>query len=373
MTSILDVLDDKDVVLCLGSGGVGKTTTSAALAIALAERGERVVVLTIDPARRLADTLGRSGSLGNEPTKVDDAELDLKGEVWAAMLDPAETFEQIVRAEATDAGQAERILNNQLFVNLTTSLSGTNEYMAAERLYQLHADDRFDRVIVDTPPSRHAMDFLDSPSRLTRFVDHRLYRSVFAPRHGLLKPLNAGTQLVMKVLGRLVGANLVTDVVSFFSDFEGLDQGFRRRANDLEQLLTGPRAGYLLVTAARNDRLVEAEWIVGNLAERNRPLDAVIVNRVLPVDPDEATEAIETLTAERPSQPKRARASDAMVQNLTELATLARQERELISQLQIRVGNVLTKPPESIALTTVSEQLEPVRDIAGLAALGQSF
>jgi anion-transporting ArsA/GET3 family ATPase len=366
---LLGAIDDKQVVLCLGSGGVGKTTTSAALAIALAKRGERVVVLTIDPARRLADTLGRSGTLGNEPIRVDGNGLVVDGEVWAAMLDPAETFEQIIRSEAADDAQAERILANRLFINLTTSLSGTNEYMAAERVFQLHNDDRFDRVIVDTPPSRHAMDFLDSPSRLTRFVDHRLYRSVFAPKHRLLKPLNAGTQVVMKVLGRLVGSNLVSDVVSFFSDFEGMDQGFRLRADGLEQLLTGPHAGYVLVTAARGDRLQESAWIVGNLAERSRPLDAVVVNRVLPFDPTEADAEIAALTEARPAKGKRADATDALVQNLVELTLLARQEAELIDQLRAQLSELLSQPDEALSLTTVSEQLQPIRDIDGLAEL----
>ncbi|MEL6982380.1 MAG: ArsA-related P-loop ATPase, partial [Actinomycetota bacterium] len=214
------VLADRKVVLCLGSGGVGKTTTAAVLALALAREGERVVVLTIDPARRLADALGLAGRLSNEPALVTGpaesdgtAELDGPagtgptggGEVWATMLDPAETFRQVVRAEADSDEQAERILANRLFVNLTTTLSGTNEYMAAERLHQLAGDDRFDRIIVDTPPSRHVLDFLDSPGRLTRFVDHRLYRSVLAPGRGLLRPLNAASKAVMRLLAGLVG------------------------------------------------------------------------------------------------------------------------------------------------------------------------
>jgi anion-transporting ArsA/GET3 family ATPase len=364
-SSFLATLAGCKVVLCLGSGGVGKTTTSAALAIALANEGERVVVLTIDPARRLADTLGRSGTLGNEPVRVDGSGMPAAGEVWAAMLDPAETFEQVVRSEADDEIQAERILANRLFVNLTTSLSGTNEYMAAERLYQLHCDERFDRVIVDTPPSRHAMDFLDSPSRLTRFVDHRLYRSVFAPTHRLLRPLNAGTQVVMRLLGRLVGTNLVDDVITFFSDFEGMDEGFRRRAAALEQLLGGPETGYVLVTIPRHDRLQEAEWILGNLSERERALDAVVVNRVLPFDPDEVDLALANLGKSKAGL----LAGNAHEQNLNELGTLARQEGLLIDRLQGRVGELSDRQPEAVVMARVAEQLQPVRDLEGLTAL----
>ncbi|MEM9562459.1 MAG: ArsA-related P-loop ATPase, partial [Actinomycetota bacterium] len=274
------------VVLCLGSGGVGKTTTSAALALALADRGERVMVLTIDPARRLADALGLRGQLSNEPTLVSDLGGDAAGrgggEVWAAMLDPALTFRQVIESEATSPEQAERILRNRLFLNLTTTLSGTNEYMAAERLHQLDRDPRFDRIIVDTPPSRHVLDFLDSPGRLSRFVDHRLYRSVLAPRIGVLRPMTAASRAAMRLLARLVGSSLVEDVVTFFADFEGMDTGFQRRARDIDALLTGPDTTYLLITGPRVDRIDEATWILDNLERRDRRADALVVNRVLP-------------------------------------------------------------------------------------------
>lgn len=362
--SLADALASKKVMLCLGSGGVGKTTTAAALAIALADRGQRVVVLTIDPARRLADALGQGGSLGNQPVKLEIPGLASPGgEVWAAMLDPAETFEQIIRSEAADPAQAERILANRLFTNLSTSLSGTNEYMAAERLHQLTGDERFDRVIVDTPPSRHAFDFLDSPGRLTRFVDHRLYRSVFAQKHPLLRPINAGTQVVLRLLGRLVGSHLVDDVISFFSDFEGLDEGFRRRASEIERLLTGPLAGYILVTAPRHDRLQEAEWILGNLGRRRRHLDAVVVNRVIPIDPAQAATSLAALTDRA--------GGAALARNLAELATLAEQEADLIETVRQLVARKLQQPEDSIVLVPLAEQLQPVRDIDGLTALAE--
>ena len=363
--SLTQAVAAKRVVLCLGSGGVGKTTASAALAVALAARGERVVVLTIDPARRLADALGRGGSLGNEPTRVDlplpvpaGRRRPQGGQVWAAMLDPAETFEGVVRAEAADPAQAERILANRLFTNLVTALSGTNEYMAGERLHQLLEDGRFDRVVVDTPPSRHAFDFLDSPGRLTRFVDHRLYRSVFANRSRLLRPLNAGARIVMGLLARLVGSSLVDDVVAFFADFEGLDQGFRRRAEEIERLLSGPDTAYVLITAPRRDRLDEADWILGNLARRHRRLDAVVVNRVLPIDGDAAAQALAGGGLAAP-----------LAANLADLATLATQERAVLDDIRATVAERLDRAPGSVPLITVAEQLRPVRDAAGLADL----
>lgn len=348
------VLADRKVVLCLGSGGVGKTTTAAVLALALAREGERVVVLTIDPARRLADALGLAGRLSNEPALVTDLEA---GEVWATMLDPAETFRKVIRAEADDDQQAERILANRLFINLTTTLSGTNEYMAAERLHQLDGDDRFDRIIVDTPPSRHVLDFLDSPGRLTRFVDHRLYRSVLAPGRGLFKPLNAASKAVMRLLAGLVGSSLVDDVVDFFADFEGMDQGFRRRASEIDALLAGPNTAYLLVTAPRADRLTEAQWILDNLDRRGRRPDGLLVNRVLPF-----------AAAPAPGESDAGSVGDGPLgQNLAQLQTLARQEQQLIEPLAARVRG--DRPAEEVAVVQLPEQLVPVHDLDGLLAL----
>ncbi len=298
------------VILCLGPGGVGKTTVAAALGIALADRGDRVVVLTIDPARRLADALGIDAGLGNEPQRVETH--DNGGELWAAMLDQAETFETVVREEARSDDQAERILTNPLFRNLTRSLSGTNEYMAAERLHQLHRDPRFDRVVVDTPPSNHALDFLDSPGRLNRFVNHRLYRSVFAPR-GLLRTVGAGTQLVLRLLGRIVGSRLVDDVVTFFANFEGLDVGFDRRAAEIDEVLHDDTA-FILVSAPRRQPLTEAGWIATGIAERIGPVDAVVVNRACPVPPVSG------------SDPVAAAGDGPLDQNRRELSTLAAQE-----------------------------------------------
>lgn len=370
--SLVPAIGDNKVVLCLGSGGVGKTTIAASLAIALAREGHRVVVLTIDPARRLADALGQGGTLGNDPLPVElpnrtsstggvasgtSPTSAATGEVWAAMLDPAQTFEAIIRAEASNVDHAERILNNRLFKNLTTSLSGTNEYMAAERLHQLANDERFDRVIIDTPPSRHAFDFLDSPGRLTRFVDHRLYRSVFASRNPLLKPLNVGAQVVMRLLARLVGSNLVDDVVAFFEEFEGLDEGFRRRAVEVEALLTGPQTAHVVVTAPRRDRLDEADWILGNLGRRGRSVEAVLVNRVLPIDMEGARRALSGQT------------DGPLAANLEDLLALAEQEAAVIDEVAKVAADRLGQDADSIRLVTVAEQPSPVRDTVGLSLL----
>ena len=280
-------LVDRPVIVFLGSGGVGKTTLAACWGIAAATRGERVVVLTIDPAKRLATTLGIDG-LGNEPTLVPGP---WAGELYAAMLDPAETIDEIIEHQGT-WDQQTRLRSNPLFTTIVSSLSGSSEYLAAERLHQLHHDPRFERVIVDTPPSRHAIDFLDSPARLTRFIDNRLYRAVFAPRRGLLRTMNSAARTVFRLTARLVGSELVDNVVRMFRDLEGLDEGFRQRASETAELLTGLDCGYALVTTPKVEPVREAGWIQENLAQRGREVDVVLVNRATPfgrVEPSRPT------------------------------------------------------------------------------------
>lgn len=349
-------LADGRIICCLGSGGVGKTTMAAALGFAFARRGDRVVVLTIDPAHRLADALGVDGELGNEPHRV--ARQDNGGELWATMLDQAATFEAVVRSEALTPDQAERILANPLFRNLTRSLSGTNEYMAAERLHQLHCDERFDRIIVDTPPSRHALDFLDSPGRLNRFVNHRLYRSVFAPR-GLLRTVSVGTQLVLRLLGRIVGSRLVDDVVTFFANFEGLDAGFDRRAREIDRVLHD-KTTFVLITAARRQALDEAGWIAASVARRVGPVDAVIVNRTCPVDPDSADV--------EPDDASRAvlKSAGPLVENMGQLSTLVAQERSLIDDF---IESVDGEP----VVVRIPERALPIADLNAVRNLGDEL
>ncbi len=349
--NLYTLVTDKPVVLCLGSGGVGKTTVAATVAIGFAQRGERVVVLTIDPARRLAEVLGFTVEGSNEPTLLRSFPPAPKkgkptGELWATMLDASETFTDLVRAEANSDAQAERILSNPLFRNLTRSLSGTSEYMAAERLHRLLNDERFDRVVVDTPPSRHAFDFLDAPSQLVRFVDHRIYRTVFAPK-GLARTASLGTRMILRVLGQMVGGGLVDEVVRFFSDFETMDAGFRQRASELDELLAGPQTGYVLVTAPRRDPLLESRWISSKLDERGRTLSAAIVNRACPVVPSGS------------NRPRRG----LIAQNLNDFENLAISERRLVEELLA---------PE-VPVCWVSERTTPVRQFADLEALAAAL
>src|SRR5205085_8432720 len=225
---------ERAVIVCCGSGGVGKTTTAAALAVEAAARGRRACVVTIDPARRLADALGL-GELTNEPRQVAGS---WPGELWALMLDTKTTFDAIVVKYASDPAQAERIIGNRLYRNVSGALSGTQEYMAMEKLHELHATGRFDIIVIDTPPTRNALDFLDAPRRLTRLLDNRIFRLLIMPTQSYLKIVSTATQRVLRTIARVVGAEVVDDAVAFFEAFEGMEQGFRDRAQAVIALLS---------------------------------------------------------------------------------------------------------------------------------------
>lgn len=289
--SLASVVDGASVVVCCGSGGVGKTTAAAALGIEAARRGRRVVVVTIDPARRLADALGLTDGLGAEPSRV-VADSDLHadgattprgdGELWAMMLDTAAAFEAVVRRYAGDEDQAERILANSFFRNMAGSLSGTQEYMAAETLYLLNGDDRFDLVVVDTPPTRNALDFLAAPGVLARFLDHRLFRLLMLPARPGLRVVSVATQPMLRAIGKVVGSDVLSDAVAFFQAFAGMEGGFRERAEDVTGLLRSEVTRFVIVASPRRDTITEAVWFAAQLAAQGIEQLAGVVNRVHP-------------------------------------------------------------------------------------------
>jgi anion-transporting ArsA/GET3 family ATPase len=343
-----DILTRSAVIICLGPGGVGKTTTSAVLGLAAARAGRRVVVLTIDPARRLADAIGLEAGLSNKPRLI---EGPWEGELWASMLDPGETFEALIAEEARTANQATRITQNRLFQNLTSSLAGTNEYMASERLRALHLDPRFDLVVVDTPPSRHAVDFLDSPARLVRFVDHRLYRSLLAPRRGLLRAINAAGQVAVRTIGRVVGTDLLEDVIDFFAAFEGLDKGFRQRADEVRALLGSDETSYVLVSSARSDPIDAVRWIADALNERGLSMGLLVANRLTP----------QSFAGPHRLSPE---ATSALDLNLMQLSELARSEAALIEALGAELG---------VETQILDDQALPVSDLEAITDLARQF
>lgn len=267
------------VIVTCGTGGVGKTSCAAALGLVAARQGRRAVVLTIDPARRLADAIGLGGAVTNEPVRV---ECDAKGELWVAMLDVQATFDSLVTSTARDAQQARRVLDNPFYRGLSQSLSGTRDYMAAERLHALANDPRFDLVIVDTPPTRSALDFLESPERLARFLQHPVVRLLVAQGRGGLRIAGAAMQPVVKAIGKVVGSDALSGAVSFLQSFDGMEVQFRERALSVAALLRGDGTSFTVVVSPAEDAVTEADWFVNELRRLGIDLRLVVENRVPP-------------------------------------------------------------------------------------------
>ncbi|CAM5487881.1 ArsA family ATPase [Streptomyces badius] len=276
------LLDDPGIriVVCCGSGGVGKTTTAAALGVRAAERGRKVVVLTIDPARRLAQSIGID-RLDNVPRRIDG--IKGEGELHAMMLDMKRTFDETVEAHA-DAERAKAILENPFYQSLSAGFAGTQEYMAMEKLGQLRARDAWDLIIVDTPPSRSALDFLDAPKRLGSFLDGKFIRLLMAPakvggRAGM-KFLNVGMSMMSGTLGKLLGGQFLRDVQTFVAAMDTMFGGFRSRADATYKLLQAPGTAFLVVATPEQDALREAAYFVERLAAEDMPLAGLVLNRV---------------------------------------------------------------------------------------------
>ena len=276
--ALTDLVTERSVVVCCGSGGVGKTTVSATIALAAARAGRRACVVTVDPARRLADALGVE-SLPNTPSEVQG---DWPGHLHALMLDSKGTFDDLVERYSRTPEQAESILANRLYQNLAGALSGTQEYMAMEKLYELVHSEEFDIVVVDTPPTRNALDLLDAPRRLTRFLENRFFRALLVPTRMSLRAVGVATQALLRTISKVAGAEIVQDAVGFFQAFEGMEDGFRSRASAVHELLADPATAYVLVTSARPDAITEAGFFAEKLAERDVAVAALVVNRIAP-------------------------------------------------------------------------------------------
>jgi anion-transporting ArsA/GET3 family ATPase len=323
---LAELVRTSSILICSGSGGVGKTTTSAVLAMEAARSGRRAVVVTIDPAKRLADALGLGGDgLGNEPRQIDGP---WDGELWAVMLDTKTTFDDLVSRYASDPDQAERILHNRFYKNISGALSGTQEYMAAEKLYELHHDEGFDLVVVDTPPSRNALDFLEAPTRLTRFLDHRLYRVLMAPTRGVMKAVNVAAQAFVRQVSKVVGAEVFDDAITFFQAFEGMEVGFKERAEKVLDLLSSPVTSYVLVASPKRDTVAEAEYFATQLRDAGIPIAALIVNRMHPHFTDAFPEALRERAATFEGT-----GLGGLYRNLADFALVAHREEEHLAGL----------------------------------------
>jgi anion-transporting ArsA/GET3 family ATPase len=285
---IAQVLSGRKVICCVGSGGVGKTTTAAALALRAAVDGKRALVLTIDPARRLANSLGLK-ELGNEETRIKpelfaQAGLKPRGEMWAMMLDLKLTWDELVRRQARTPQQAEAILANQLYQTLSTAMAGSLEYMAMEKVYEVHTSGRFDVVVLDTPPTTNALDFLHSTDRILDVLDNNAMRIVLGPmlKAGKIgfKLFAAPSALVLRTLARFTGMDFLRDLAGFMMAFEGMYEGFKDRAGRVKALLKSPDAAFVLVTNPNPLTIQEALFFHSALKSDGISTAAVVVNRV---------------------------------------------------------------------------------------------
>lgn len=285
--NLVDRVGDLEVIICCGSGGVGKTTVSAALGLAIAQRSDRrVLVLTVDPARRLATALGL-GEMGTEPVVVPRAQLrragiELEGELVAAMLDMKSTFDRMVKRYAPSRRDARRILDNRFYQGISDAFIGSHEYMAMEALYELHAGGEYDTLIIDTPPSRNALDFLEAPNRLTDFVGAHLLSWLATPARFGIRAANVAAAPFLKMADRLLGADVLTEVTEFVTDLQKIYGGVQQRARDVYRLLRSPEVGFVVVTTLEPAPFGEAEYFCTRLREYRMPLRGVVVNRTLP-------------------------------------------------------------------------------------------
>jgi anion-transporting ArsA/GET3 family ATPase len=280
--SIAELLDGKRVCICGGAGGVGKTTTSAAIALGMAARGARVAVVTIDPAKRLANALGLQ-ELGNEPRLVAPDRLtgvEMRGELWAMMLDPKRTFDELIDRIAPDRQRAEEIKANRVYGELSTAVSGSQEFTAIAKLYDLEREGDFDLLVLDTPPSRNALDFLEAPGRLTAFLEGRALKAFVLPTGIGMRVLGRGAAPLLAALRRVTGVDLIADLSTFFGLLGDMTEDFSRRAAEVERMCRSPSTAFLLVTSAQSGPIDEAIWFRRTLADNGLPFAGVVVNRV---------------------------------------------------------------------------------------------
>jgi anion-transporting ArsA/GET3 family ATPase len=360
---VLDVdatLDSAKILVCTGSGGVGKTTTAASLALRAAERGRRTVVLTIDPARRLAQSMGLS-ELDNTPRRVEGA----RGELFAMMLDMKRTFDDIVLTHA-EPSKAQAILDNPFYQALSSSFAGTQEYMAMEKLSQLVATGDYDLVVVDTPPTRSALDFLDAPERLTTFLDGRMIRILLAPAKAggkaYLKVVSTGFNVFTSVITKIIGAQVLQDVSQFVAALETMFGGFRERAQATYDLLKAPGTAFVVVAAPERDALREAAYFVERLAEERMPLAGLVVNRV-------HRSGSATLTVERSLAA--AQELDEAGGHETAAAVLRLHAARLaLAARERRLQDRFTGAHPGVPVVEVAAQPGDVHDLDGLRAVG---
>jgi anion-transporting ArsA/GET3 family ATPase len=356
---------ETEIVICCGSGGVGKTTTSAALAVRAAEAGRKVVVLTIDPARRLAQSLGL-GELDNTPRPVVGVDTAAGGSLDAMMLDMKRTFDDVVIAHSPP-DKARDILGNPFYEALSSSFSGTQEYMAMEKLGQLHAqseaDGRWDLIVVDTPPARSALDFLDAPEHLSSLLDGRFIRLLLAPARGPLRLMSVGFTLVSSAMNKILGGQIISDLQTFVSACEALFGGFRNRAQATYQLLSSRHTTFVVVATPQREALREAAYFVDRLTEESMPLSGLVINRVHVSDLDVSAERALSLAEDLPET---ARAEGEALRRHADLVRVTAAEEQLLHRFSSSRPHVARTLVETLPSDVTD--LETLRQVGSLLA-----
>jgi anion-transporting ArsA/GET3 family ATPase len=377
--SLEQLLAAKEIVITCGSGGVGKTTTAAAAAaMAATHLGGKVLVLTVDPAKRLANALGLE-AFGNKETRVAPelfkaAGVEPRGELWAAMLDTRESWDALVRTHAPDAATREAILANPLYQNIAGKFVQSHDYIAMERLYEIHVSGRYDLIVVDTPPTRNAIDFLEAPERMADFFSSRLLRWLIAPYKSRL--VNVASKPFYSIADRILGSQFLQDIAEFFVLFQSMYDGFVERARAVERTLSDHRTTFVVVSTLESAPVREAEFFIDALADKHLHLGAVVLNRVLPayfIDRDAAAVA-------RRLEKDAARITAELGPDIGPAANVERVLREVgTSFLNYRV--VATREAEQQSemahvpdiVATIPFFDTDIYDLAGLLRLGQAF
>ena len=355
-----------EIIVCCGSGGVGKTTSSAALALRAAEQGRQVCVLTIDPARRLAQSMGLT-ELDNIPRQVEGVSDEAGGRLDAMMLDMKRTFDEVVEAHSTPE-KAQQILDNPFYVALSSSFAGTQEYMAMEKLGQLHAEAvsgerRWDLIVVDTPPSRSALDFLDAPERLSSLLDGRFMRLMVAPARGPARLLTAGFGLVTGALNKVLGAQMLTDVQAFVAALDTLFGGFRQRAEATYALLQAEGTAFVVVAVPEIDAIREAAYFVERLSSEKMPLAGLVINRVHLGD-------VDRITAADAESSGRKLASGNDEERATAELLAVHADRARLAKRETRVAQRFTAAHPRVPTVSVPALASDVHDLDGLRRIG---
>jgi len=360
--SVPDLLQDKRICVCAGSGGVGKTTTSAAIALGMAARGAKVAVVTIDPAQRLANALGVE-ELPNEPHRIKperlaSAGVEIEGELWAMMLDPKRTFDELIERIAPDPSRAEEVKANRVYRELSSAVSGSQEFTAVAKLYELDQAHELDFLVLDTPPSRNALYFLEAPQRLSAFLDGSSLKAFARPTGLGIRLLGRGATPILGALRRVMGVDLLSDLGTFFQLLGGMTRDFNDRAEQVEALLRASTTAFVLVTSAEREPIEEAIWFHRTLEQGGLPFAGVIVNRVHHdllngSEPDDVRPAL-----------RRALGADLaarVAQNFDDYHVLARRDDRNVE----RLAHALDEEP----LLLVPQLEQDVHDLDGLVQM----